>query len=477
MDIQYQQRASSNIFKYWAIIFCLISIATFAQNDDKIIVENITISGNNRTKERIIRRELAIQIGDTILKSELNNKLEIDRRKVSNTNLFLTVEFKTTIDSTKKQIQNIDIQIVVKERWYLLAYPTLGLADRNFNEWWYDRGRDFGRLIYGVDATHYNLTGNNDRLRIRANFGFIPRTDIYYSTPYIDKAQKIGMTVGFSRIVNRTLAYRTNNDKLQFFNSEIRTRERLVPFLSVSRRQKFYGYHALDLRYSFMNVADTIVRLNDNYLSKNQLNQNYGQLTYTYLYDNRDNVQYALKGKVWAVQLSRSGLWGSDNVNLWETNLDWLQFIPISKKLFFSYIIEIKATLPTDQPFTQTRGLGYGSDLVRGYELYVIDGQHYGYLKTNLRYKLFDKIFHLKFLKISQFNTIPIAIYPTIYADIGYVVNNYANLNDSKLANRSLVGVGLGLDVVTWYNVVARLNYSGNQMGEWRPYFSIGREF
>jgi Omp85 superfamily domain len=250
-----------------------------------------------------------------------------------------------------------------------------------------------------------------------------------------------------------------------------------VPFVSISRRQKFYGYHVVDFRYNFTNLADTITKLNENYLSQNQSNQRFGQLTYTYFYDNRDNVQYAQRGKIWAIQLSRSGLFGGDNVNLWETNLDWLQFVPISKKIFFSYIAEVKATLPIKQPFLQTRGLGYGSDLVRGYELYVIDGQHYAYLKTNLRYKLFDKTFHLKFLKISQFNTIPITIYPNIYADIGYVVNNYANLNNSRLANRPLAGVGLGLDVVTWYNVVARFNYSGNQMGEWRPYFSIGREF
>jgi outer membrane protein assembly factor BamA len=207
MDIQYKQRPYSNILRLWIIVFCLVSIVAVAQNDDKIIVENITISGNKRTKERIIRRELAIQIGDTILKSDLDKRIEIDRRKVSNTNLFLTVEIKNTVDSTQTQIQNTNIRIIVKERWYLLAYPTLGLADRNFNEWWYDRGRDFGRLIYGIDATQYNLTGNNDRLRVRTDFGFIPRTDIYYSTPYIDKAQKIGLTVGITRIVPITINY------------------------------------------------------------------------------------------------------------------------------------------------------------------------------------------------------------------------------------------------------------------------------
>lgn len=82
-----------------------------------------------------------------------------------------------------------------------------------------------------------------------------------------------------------------------------------------------------------------------------------------------------------------------------------------------------------------------------------------------------------KFIKMRQFNTFPLAIYPNIYADFGYTRNQYSSLNNSTLANRPLMGVGIGLDVVTWYNFVGRLNYSVNHLGEARPYFSIGREF
>ncbi|MEZ4900482.1 MAG: hypothetical protein R2822_01290 [Spirosomataceae bacterium] len=50
----------------------------------------------------------------------------------------------------------------------------------------------------------------------------------------------------------------------------------------------------------------------------------------------------------------------------------------MAKQLFFSFSTKVKISTPALQPFLQTRGLGYGTDLVRGYELYVIDGQHFG---------------------------------------------------------------------------------------------------
>ncbi len=444
-------------------------------SSQKLVVKEVAIIGLQRTREPVIRRELALLSGDTIVWAEIEKKVEIDRQKIWNTNLFLTVRPKITIDS---MANSASIVFEVKERFYVLAIPVVQLADRNFNEWWYDRGHDFSRVIYGIHGTYENFTGRRDKLRIRAEFGFIPRLDIYYSTPYIDKAKRTGFTLGITRIVNRSIAYRTNNDKLQFLSSENRNREVIVPFLTLSHRPKFYGFHYLGMSYAMTNLSDTVARLNTNYLSNQQIRQHYLQFTYTYLFDRRDNAQYPLWGRVWSIQISRSGILPSDNVNIWESTLNWAQFLPISKKWFFSYNAEFKASAPLKQPFLQTRGLGYGNDLVRGYELYVIDGQHYGYVHSNLRYKLFDHVFKLKFLnRLKQFNAIPVAIYPNVYLDGGYVKNNYTELNNSKLANRLLVGGGVGLDFVTWYNFVVRFNYSINHLGERRPYFSIGREF
>ena len=162
-----------------------------ADTTQKIVVRQVTITGNFRTKERIIRREMDVHTGDTLTQLTLDSLLEYDRRKVLNTNLFLTVELKkkpikdtlslpfyTADGKLIAEPKIIDLEVVVKEQWYLLAFPVFQLADRNFNEWWYERGRDLSRTIYGVYALHQNLTGNNDRLRLRAEFGFIPRLDI-----------------------------------------------------------------------------------------------------------------------------------------------------------------------------------------------------------------------------------------------------------------------------------------------------------
>lgn len=457
----------------------------------KVVVRQVQLTGNFRTKERIIRREMDVKGGDTLTVFKLDSLLEYDRRKILNTNLFLSVELKkkVVVDTTQLPFYTadakwmggltmVDIEVVLKEQWYLLAFPVFELADRNFNEWWYERGRDLSRTIYGVYALHQNLTGNNDRLRLRAEFGFIPRLDIYYSIPYLDKKQRTGITIGILRITNRSLAYRTNRDKLSFLGSDERTRERIVPYLTLTHRPKFYGYHSFSAQYSMTNVADTIARLNPNYFLGGKSRQRYLQLSYSHFYDRRDRGQYALRGYIYGFYLSKIGVLPSDDVDILEATFNWGQYIPLTKKLYFSYLTELKVATPARQPFLQTRGMGYGGDLVRGYELYVIDGPHYSYLKTNLRYQLLNRTFNLsKFIKLRQFNALPVAIYPNIYADVGYVRNPYPELNNSRLANRPLFGFGIGMDVVTWYNFVGRINYSFNHLGEARPYFAIGREF
>ncbi|MCU0341773.1 MAG: BamA/TamA family outer membrane protein [Spirosomaceae bacterium] len=470
------------LFSFFNAFWLSLTGPTTAQATEQVAIRQVTIVGNFRTRERIIRREMDLKAGDTLTLQKLDSLLEYDRRKIINTNLFVTVEIKKKelpVDFQSPQgLKALDIEVTVKEQWYILGAPVFELADRNFNEWWYERGRDLSRTIYGVYLLHQNLTGNSDRLRARIEFGFIPRIDVYYSTPYLDKKQKLGMTVGIIRLTNRTLAYRTRADKLVFLNSEERTRERISPYLSFTYRPKFYGFHSLTAQYSFTQLNDTIARLNPNYFLDKRTRQDYLQLSYSHFYDRRDRVQYPLKGYFYGFAVSRMGILPNDDIKQTELAVSAGQFVPLSKKLFFSYSVRAKYSTPALQPFLQTRGLGYGADLVRGYELYVIDGQRFGLFRTNLRYQLLNRTFDLsKFIKIRQFNTFPLAIYPNVYFDMGYVHNAFPALNNSNLANTALRGVGIGLDVVTWYNFVGRINYSINHLGEARPYFSIGREF
>ncbi|WP_435357225.1 BamA/TamA family outer membrane protein [Emticicia sp. SJ17W-69] len=442
--------------------------------DDFVLVHDIKIEGNTRTKDKIIFREMLVKVGDTLQKAKLKEILESDRQKITNTYLFITVKV------TYQEIDNqqVDITVEVKERLYLVILPVFYLADRNFNEWWYERNHDLRRTIYGIYAKHANLTGNNDQLRIRAEIGFIPNFEISYSSPYLDKKLTTTLLGGIFYGINKTMVYRTWQDKFQFLESEQQQRQRLSFYTVLSRRTGFYQNQSLQLSYSQTQIADTIARLNPNYLLDGRTKQKFFLINYSYIFDRRDNRQYALKGYRSSFEITKYGLFASDNINQLSISGTYSKYVPIGGKFYANYSFRGKVSFPQKQPFLQTAGLGYRSDLVRGYELYVIDGQSYALAKTNLKYQLIDRVFDLsKFLKIKQFNTLPVAAYLNSFIDVGYTKNNFPLLNNTKLANKRLVGGGLGLDVITWYNVVGRLNYSINGLGEKRLFFNVAREF
>lgn len=116
------------------------------------------------------------------------------------------------------------------------------------------------------------------------------------------------------------------------------------------------------------------------------------------------------------------------------------------------------------------RALGFGRDYVRGYEYYVVDGQHFALFKTNLKFKLLSgKEVHAGFIPLEKFSTIPFSFYLNAYADAAYVEDTqFSNIafTTNRLPNSWLYGYGAGIDFVTYYDIVIRLDYSFNKFGE-----------
>lgn len=451
----------------------------FSQNpqpqlaDSILIIKQINIVGNQRTKERIILRELDISIGDSIKTDEIETRLDLNRRKLVNTNLFITIELKPRVVDKK----NVIIDIKLLEQWYVMGYPVFQIIDRNYAEWW-QRGADFNRTTYGIDFLHNNFRGRAEKLNLRAETGFVQRIDFGYKIPYIDKAQKTGIGFGLSYSTTKNLAFKSLNDTLFFLRNQTESlRKRLSTAVNIRKRFGFYDNHMAELRYTNTSVADTISRLNPNYLLESRTSQQFFQLTYFYSYDFRDNGAYPLRGNRFEFGITKSGLFASDDINQLDLAAGYYWFKPLSKKIFYGLAIKAKISFPDKQPFNLIRGLGYGGDLVRGYELYVVDGIAHVLMRNNLKFELLNSKLFLKFLKIKQFNTIPIGIYPNVFFDYGYVNNPLMSENKSKLANRFLYGGGAGIDVVTYYNMVIRFTYVMNDRQQTNFVFGIGREF
>src|SRR5690606_12521923 len=171
---------------------------------DSLLIEQIKITGNLKTRTAMISREMSFEEGDKFLKEELITQLERSRRNIMQRDLFIWV--KAYVEYKEKGVR---IEFEVKEKLYLLPLPILYLADRSFNEWWYNQDRDFKRVVYGLQLNHDNLTGNDHKIKLRTYGGFIPYFELSYNRPYIDKRQRMGLRGGIFFSRQRSFAYRT----------------------------------------------------------------------------------------------------------------------------------------------------------------------------------------------------------------------------------------------------------------------------
>ena len=93
------------------------------------IIADILVNGNRKTKPYIIERELTFKRGDTVLLADLIAKFEYARQQLMNTKLFNEVV--VALKSFRGYL--VDVEINVKERWYVFPIPYFKPVDRNLS--------------------------------------------------------------------------------------------------------------------------------------------------------------------------------------------------------------------------------------------------------------------------------------------------------------------------------------------------------
>jgi hypothetical protein len=133
------------------------------------------------------------------------------------------------------------------------------------------------------------------------------------------------------------------------------------------------------------------------------------------------------------------------------------------KKTYFGWQVMGTIKLPFDQPFINQSIFGYGEFYLRGMERYVIDGSAALLSKQSLRREILR--FNVPtYIKSTSHDHIPFRIYARLFSDVGYSYNK--NMTNNSLTNRLLYTGGFGLDIVTFYDIVLRFDYSFNQLGQ-----------
>lgn len=437
-------------------------------------VEKIYIIGYERTRKSIITRELSIEENGIYDFAELTATLELDKQKIFNTQLFTSVDV-TLLESTPG-IGSVLVK--VEERWYFFPSPIFQLADRNFNDWWFNRDRDLSRVNYGGRVDQYNLRGVNDRMRVLAQFGFIRVFQAAYSIPYIDKSQRHGFTGSITYNESKNVGYMTDDHLPTFLRSEKLLLSRFRTALQYSYRNSFYNFHYFSVSYEKTQVDDTIRQLNPNFFGNDLINQQFVTLRYQFLRDRRDYRNYPLNGYYISYVAEKMGLTGESDLNLWNSRVQYAKFWDLGKGFYFASNLTGLISGPASQPYANIQSLGYGRNYVRGFELDVVEGPRYVLSKNTFKKQLFKTTKDIsKFMLIPQFQKLPLALYAKVFFDAGYV-QNYRNYElNTRLSSEPLYGIGAGLDLVSFYDFVVRTEYSYNSQGDFHLFLNFKAEF
>lgn len=442
------------------VLFILSSVTGVVGQDTTSLfqVSSIAFEGNKITKESILFREMTVTVGEQFTLSVLAQNLERSRNNIRSLNIFNSVYVDTCING-----RSVDVVIRLMERWYVIPIPIIKYADRNLGEW-IAQGWKVDRLDYGLDVWWSNFRGRNETLFLLAQFGYNNSFGFKYRIPYLDKQKKFGLDLEFYFTRNHEIAYGVEESTRVFYKDPERfVQVRYNAAAGLIIRPKLYNTHFIRLEYADASIADTVAQLNPLYFNPGESSTRYFSLSYRVKRDKRDYNVYPLTGYHFEMELRKDGLRIFDNgVDMLDISAEYTKFWQLHNRWYLGTGVKAKASPFNTQAYYTQRGLGYETDFVRGYELYVIDGQYYGLVKTNIRFQpVKDRTINLKFIKNKKVGLIPLSIFTSFHVDAGYVIDNKFTTGN-PLSNRFIVGAGVGVDLVTFYDVAWRLEYSMN---------------
>ncbi|MBN2610226.1 MAG: hypothetical protein JXB00_01580 [Bacteroidales bacterium] len=438
----------------------------------KYIIKNIEITGNRVTRHSVVLRELTFNVNDTVDRHELEKMFVHSRENILKTSLFNYVYFDTLTEAPNL------MQVIVRleERWYIWPEFHFNHADRNLSAWWEDR--DFTRINYGLGITHYNFRGRREKLSVKGITGFTTQLGIRYENIYIDRLKKHSVNFGAYYETQNKLDYITLNNKPELFNADkvIFTKHNF--FFRYSFRKKHHQSHRLVAAYTNYIVDDTVVSLNPDFLGSAKNHLEFLTLIYFFENDRTDLKYYPLKGSLFTFTLTSSGLL-SNSFNKIELRTGYHRFFTLGKRWYANAGLKMQIAGKNTVPYIALVGFGY-DDFLRGYEKYVMDGYNYLLYRSTLKFELLPvRIFKLNFLSFRQFNKIHLSSYLNLFFDAGYAYNyndSYKNYGNN-LVNKALYSTGAGLDLVTYYDKMLRIDFALNSIGETGVFISMLQKF
>lgn len=385
-------------------------------------VGQISVSGNEKTKENVIRRELTLKPGDVLNLKELEKSL----RRVLNLGFFDEVGRKF---GETKDPDVADLTVEVKERKTGSAAFGAGYSSSD------------GLLGY-IEVADDNFFGRGQRVNVKWEFGQRRTTyDVGFFEPYLDAHRT---SLGFRLYDTQRVLDQTVDGAPVTYNDHQRGGE-ITMGRPLSEDTRIYT------KLKMEDVSRTQAPENTPVPGGTGRNRS---LTTSVVHDTRDFFLKPSKGAREELSVEWAGAMLGSDYTFAKYNTDLSRYFKagsagqvVALHLGAGYL-DYRGQEPVLQRF-----LVGGSDTVRGYENNEFSGDKYLVLNAEYRFQLSK------------------GLTGVLFADSG----NAWNTTDPVLTSGFKSGYGLGLRVDTPVGVM-RIDYGVGQNGG-KTYFSLGQTF
>lgn len=419
----------------------------------RLRIGQILFVGNEVTKERVLRAELDIREGDTLAAADVARRLERNRRRLFNLQLFNQVNLQVTCRDGE-----LIVLYGLQERWYTFPIPIFSLADRNFRSW-LNRSDRWRRLDYGIHVVRSNFRGRNEQLFGNLQLGFNRKYELFYVRPGLGR-HRLGFSAGASLYQARAVDYATRRDSLQAYRADREFPiQRWYLTGGLRWRRTVQRLTTLELFYYQERITDSVRRLNPEYFLGATRRQ-YVDVVLTRTLNQRNTFAYPLTGSYLQASLAQRFFLSSPSPPITSALLTYARYFSLGHGFYYTAGAEGRLRLSRRLAYADSRALGYRQALVRGYDAYVIDGRHYGVLRQGLSLRVFDAgRLNIPGLKDPRLDRIPLVLYANVFTDAGLVSERSVPASN-RLPNDLLASAGIGLHLVTYYDRVFTLEYA-----------------
>ncbi len=431
-----------------------------SQSTDSVSVHAINISGNYRTKSAIILKELTIKENAIIALNDSDYIKAACKNNLIKTSLFNFVD----IGWIRVNNQQIDLNITLQERWYIIPRIKIKTEEENINAW--VENMNFGHISALFSITDENFRGFHEQLAITGSLGFNQSVGIKYLRPSIFGINTLGGGTEIQYTRNKEAIFGLFDYKPRYF---LNSSDPLISTFQATMMVYFRPTLAIDellsVTYAHYLFNDTLQWINHYYYPEKSMD--ILRVTSKLKFDYRNNKAYPLKGTYYDLILEKAF-----NLNPSLTRINYAAFTvnarwfgKLGRRSYAALGITASTSSSSEYLFPFGFRIGQSGLEIRSFEQVQIPVTSLAIGRTTFKYQILKRDKQkIHFFENPKFALIHYALYATIFADGAFADYQRAlNYEQSMyLKNSWLSAMGCGLDFSTYYDLVIRTEYSYN---------------